>query len=57
MLLQRKKRMLLADVSAVLTKPFYMAFFSITKYLISVAYPEGFKCRYTGLGAETMRPN
>ena len=49
--------MLLADVSAVLTKPFYMAFFSITKYLISVAYPEGFKCRYTGLGAETMRPN
>ena len=49
--------MLLADVIAVLTKPFYMAFFSITKYLISVAYPEGFKRWHTGLGAKTMRPN
>ena len=23
----------------------------------SVVYPEGFRCRYTGLGAQTMCPN
>ena len=24
---------------------------------VTVAYPEGFRCRYTGLGAQTMCPN
>ena len=25
--------------------------------VLTLAYPEGFRCRYTGLGAQTMCPN